>query len=321
MNLDVLPYSTYTENNRRPRRTAENPSVGGVTLFFLLGLFFSLCLTACQTQIPHMAEPSAPVNSTQLFLPSPTITPAQRTATVTASPTTLPCLQEPGIVTRSQVVDSSLPRPFPYRIYLPACCNEDEGGSYPSLYLLHGLVKDDSQWDTLGIDEIADRLIANEASPPFIIVMPFHATGIDIETALVDVLVPFIDEQYPTNNDPRFRSIGGLSRGGGLALRIGLKNPDVFHSIGLHSPANFSSRVYIAQWVDQIPEDVEMHVWVDIGDRDPLLESTQLLIAWLEEFDLDLSTSMNIGFHDDNYWSQHLESYLTWYIGTWPSGN
>ncbi len=187
--------------------------------------------------------------------------------------------------------------------------------------MLHGLAKDDSEWDTLGIDETADLLISEGSAPPFIIVMPFHATGIDLETALVNVLVPYIDEQYRTMLDPEFRSIGGLSRGGGLALRIGLQNPDLFHTIGMHSPANVSSREYITRWIDQIPADVQMHLWIDIGDHDPLLESTQLLISWLEQLGMDPLTSVNTGFHDSNYWSQHLESYLTWYVGTWPTGN
>jgi enterochelin esterase-like enzyme len=187
--------------------------------------------------------------------------------------------------------------------------------------MLHGLTKDDSQWDELGIDETADRLISSGAAPPFIIVMPYHATGIDIETALVDVLVPFIDEQYHTNTDPRFRSIGGLSRGGGIALRIGLKNPDIFRTIGLHSPANISSRTYIAHWIDEFLEDVQMSMWIDIGDRDPLLESAEQLITWLEELGMDPQTSINLGFHDSNYWRQHIESYLVWYVGAWPSDN
>ncbi len=321
MNLDVLPYSTYTDHNRRPRRTADTPSVGGVTFFILLGMVFSMCLAACQGVTSDAAELSMRDESTQTHGPSPTSTTTIPTPTKTASPTKLACAQQPGTVLRGQIADPSLPRYFPFRIYLPACYNEDEGRPYPSLYALHGLAKDDSQWDMLGIDETADRMIANGASPPFIIVMPLHATGIDIETALVDVLVPYIDEHYHTNMDPDFRSIGGLSRGGGLALRIGLKNPDVFHSIGLHSPANVSSLPYLTNWVDQIPEEVQMHVWIDIGDRDPLLESTQLLITWLEELGLDPLTSINIGFHDSNYWTQHIESYLTWYIGTWPSGN
>jgi len=316
MNLDVLPYSTYTENNRRPRRTADTPSVGGVTFFLLLGIFLSMSLTACQGVTTDAAVPGTQVEPIQTRLPTSTVP----TPTISASPTKMTCAQQPGTVLRSQIPDPSLPRYFPYRIYLPACYDEDSGQLYPSLYLLHGLAKDDSQWDLLGINETADLLIANGASPPFIIVMPFHATGIDIETALADVLVPYIDAHYHTNADPSFRSIGGLSRGGGLALRIGLNNPDVFHSIGLHSPANVSSRVYITQWVDQIPEEVQMHVWIDIGDRDPLLESTQNLITWLEELGLDPLTSINTGFHDSNYWSQHIESYLTWYVSNWPSG-
>lgn len=287
----------------------------------MLGVFSCmLSLTACQSDSVDATSPSATPSPTH---PSPTISPTVPTPTVTAtaSPTPLPCTQQPGEVIRSQVVDSSLPRPFPFRIYLPACYDEESARTYPSLYMLHGLAKDDSEWDTLGIDEAADLLISNGNAPPFIIVMPFHATGIDLETALVDVLVPYIDEQYRTIPDPDFRSIGGLSRGGGLALRIGLQNPDLFHAIGMHSPANVSSREYITRRIDQIPPDVQLHLWIDIGDHDPLLESTQLLVSWLEDLGMDLLTFVNTGFHDSNYWSQHVESYLNWYVGTWSTGD
>jgi S-formylglutathione hydrolase FrmB len=321
MALDVRQYSKYTQCNRRPRCTAVHPSDGGVIFGAMLGVFAGmLSLTACRPETVDATNSSATSSPTR---PSPAISPTVPTPTVTAtgSPTPHPCTQQPGEVIRSQVVDPSLPRPFPFRIYLPACYDEGSGRRYPSLYMLHGLAKDDSEWDTLGIDETADLLISEGSAPPFIIVMPFHATGIDLETALVIVLVPYIDEQYRTMLDPDFRSIGGLSRGGGLALRIGLQNPDLFHTIGMHSPANVSSREYITRWIDQIPADVQMHLWIDIGDHDPLLESTQLLISWLEQLGMDPLTFVNTGFHDSNYWSQHLESYLTWYVGTWPTGN
>lgn len=322
MDLDGLNYSTYTQHNRRPRRTADTPPVGGVILFVILWIIVcSLYLTACQGNTRDITNTSKPVIPTHTIRPASTIAPTAPTPTIAPSSeaTTLPCTQQPGTVTRNQIADPSLPRYFPFRIYLPACYDVESGESYPTLYMLHGLAKDDSEWDTLGIDETADLLISKGSAPPFLIVMPFHATGIDLETALVEFLVPYIDEHYRTRNDPRFRSIGGLSRGGGLALRIGLQNPHLFHSIGLHSPANVSSRTYITRWVDQIPEDVKMNLWIDIGDRDPLLESTQLLITWLEELNLDPLISINTGFHDNNYWSQHLESYLTWYVEVWTS--
>jgi enterochelin esterase-like enzyme len=323
MNLDVLPYSAYTGNNRRPRRTADIPSVGGVVLIILAGVCVGvLSLTACQRNTIGTSNPGTPAATANPTRPSPTISPTAPTpkVTVKASSTPLPCTQQSGKVIRSQVVNSSLPRPFIFRIYLPACYDEEIGRSFPSLYMLHGWTRDDSQWDSLGIDETADMLIAQGSAPPFIIIMPFHANGINLETALVDILVPYIDEQYRTILDPDFRSIGGLSRGGGRALRIGLQNPDLFHTIGLHSPANMYNRYYITLWADQLPADVKMHLWIDIGDQDSLLESTQILISWLDELGLDPLTSINTGGHDSDYWSQHLESYLTWYIGTWPSG-
>ncbi|NIS79790.1 MAG: hypothetical protein GTO14_06190 [Anaerolineales bacterium] len=208
-------------------------------------------------------------------------------------------------------------RALPFRIYLPPCYGKLENTRYPSLYLFHGLGADDSQWDDLGIDERADDLITSQQSLPFLIIMPHQVKGIDMESALIDILIPHIDRTYRARPDPWFRAIGGLSRGGGLALRIGLKHYDTFSTIGMHSPANPYSAPYIVNWVTAIPPYATPVIWIDIGDRDPLLKLTQELISLFSELNVTTEIQINPGDHDASYWSSQTGEYLRWYNDQW----
>jgi len=216
---------------------------------------------------------------------------------------------------------SSLVRPLTYRVYLPPCFNSERHTPYPTLYLLHGLSYTDSQWDELGMDETADALINGDQIPPFIIVMPREQTGIDLENAVIDVLVPVIDQSYPTERSPEGRAIGGISRGGGLALRIGLRHPDVFSAIGLHSPATLYSPPYIVRWIGQIPEDSIPRLWIDIGEGDPLYKSVSDLLSIFDEYSMPYAFQVSPGNHNPAYWSSHLDSYLRWYASDWSSAS
>jgi enterochelin esterase family protein len=204
-----------------------------------------------------------------------------------------------------------------FQVYLPPCYEEGIDQDYPTLYMLHGLHADASQWLDLGITEIAANLISSGQVEPFIIVLPTQKAGVDLESAVIDELVPYIDNVYRSQQDPAFRAIGGLSRGGGSALRIGLKHPDIFGNIGLHSPATFYDLVYVTLWIRGIPKDDLPRIWIDIGKDDSLRESTLALIATLDELEVAYTSLLPEGDHTAAYWSAHLEDYLRWYTSLW----
>ena len=82
------------------------------------------------------------------------------------------CNEISGTLSR-EILDSEL-LGFPYEVsvYTPPCYEFDPEASYPVLYLLHGQAMDDTFWSSLGVTEIADLLIAEEGSAPFLMVMP-----------------------------------------------------------------------------------------------------------------------------------------------------
>jgi enterochelin esterase-like enzyme len=206
---------------------------------------------------------------------------------------------------------------MPFRVYLPPCYADINEKTYPTLYLLHGLQSTDSQWDELGVDEVADTLITSGTLPPFIIVMPWHRTGIDLIRAVPEVLVPYIDANYASRTRRAYRAIGGLSKGGGQALEIGLKYPEEFSAVGMHSPAVQYLDSVIIDWALSIPSENRPSLWIDIGRRDSLYPAAESLITAFQQNSIPIMIQINEGDHLPEYWQEHLDDYLRWYTSNW----
>jgi enterochelin esterase-like enzyme len=213
-------------------------------------------------------------------------------------------------------------RSLAYRLYLPPCFDPESEAPYPTLYLLHGLAQSEAEWDDLGIDAVADRLILEGSVPPFVIVMPGERTGFDMLSVITGSLLPHLEASLPTGGQPGLRAVGGLSRGAGWALRIGAQRPDLFGAIGLHSPAVLSPDLYLLPtWARQIPASSAPRLWLDIGTDDTLLPAARELRAILDDLRWPYTWVLNRGEHTSSYWSKHLEQYLRWYAQGWPSSS
>jgi enterochelin esterase-like enzyme len=218
---------------------------------------------------------------------------------------------------QNELIDPDLPRGLPYRVYVPPCAAE-EFGQLPSLYLLHGLARTDAQWDELEADKIAQNLVARDKAPPFLIVMPWERLGLDYEQTIVEFLIPHIESEYGASSDRALRSIGGISRGAGWALRIGMQHPELFQAIGLHSPAVLVPDMFaLPGWIEAIPKEKTPEIWIDIGDRDPLRLSLPELTTLFDEAGLPYVRNSYPGEHIENYWTEHVEDYLRWYVAGW----
>lgn len=218
-----------------------------------------------------------------------------------------------------------LPLPLEFRLYLPPCYAELPARRFPVLYLIHGQNYNDDQWDRLGVDETADRLIASGELPPLIIVMPRdrsweQPTEDRFGEALMKDLLPWVDENYRTLPERRYRAIGGLSRGAGWALHLGFSYWESFGAIGMHSlPVFWTDLPYIRGWIDAIPREQLPRIYMDLGDKDrPQISKSA---HWFEE----LLTAKGIphewhlypGYHEEAYWEAHVEEYLRWYAQKW----
>ena len=194
------------------------------------------------------------------------------------------------------------------------------------LYLLHGQTYTDDQWIRLGVVDTVDDLILSGESIPFIIVFPDDRywnlpPGPGFGQRLVEDLIPYIDSTYRTVPDRNHRAIGGLSRGAGWSLRLGLGHWELFGSIGLHSLAVLQADASeIGSWLAEIPRPSRPRVFMDIGENDQGLSMARQVELQFNQFGLTHEWHLYSGAHREDYWRAHVEEYLRWYAEGWNNG-
>jgi enterochelin esterase-like enzyme len=218
-----------------------------------------------------------------------------------------------------------LPLPLDYIVYLPPCYDQLPERRFPVLYLIHGQNYNNDQWDRLGADETADALIASGEIPPFIMVFPrdrswAQPTEDRFGEVLVTSLIPHIDQEYRTLPDRAYRAIGGLSRGAGWAVHLGLKEWELFGAIGANSlPVFWTDTAHVAEWLDAIPKESLPRIYLDIGEKDrpTILQSAIWFENLLTEKNIPHEWHLFSGYHEEAYWESHVEQYLRWYTKGW----
>lgn len=253
----------------------------------------------------------------------------QPTPTLKATPATALCATAGQIV--QGVYPSQIEGPWRnYRIYLPPCYTPAR--TYPTLYLLHGNVRADEEWDEIGIDESAESLIHAGRIPPLLIVMPDGRTLSDItsggpgsyEDSLLSELIPFIEQTYCAAPQRAYRALGGLSRGGYWALEIAFRHPDQFISVGGHEAALLD----IATWPEVDPEvtvlthDLSgLRIYLDFAGGYSMRYTAQGLHETMLSADIPHVWLVHPdGQHEEAYWMAHAAEYLLWYAEAWPDG-
>lgn len=271
-------------------------------------------ITACSSS-PQPDPTSQPILPSASPLPSATAEPTSIPATPTSTP--LACLTQPGGIAQD-TLETTKP-PEQYFIYLPPCYAEQLDRRYPVLYLLHGQTYKADQWIHLGATDALDTLIHSGKIPPYIIVFPDDRywnvpAGATFGDRLINSLIPYIDNTYRTIPDRKHRAIGGLSRGAGWSLHLGLSHSDLFGVIGLHSLAVFTGDdVLVHRWLNQIPADSYPRVYIDIGDNDPQAGEAQSIENIFNDYGILHEWHLYQGGHTEDYWSAHVTEYVEWY--------
>ena len=289
-------------------------------------ILLTLSLSACQ--VPVISLPVAPLGPTPTRTPfqalSPTPSPTlTRTPTVTPTTTPVPCLEKNGTFEDFKIAFQP-GQPFTFRVYTPPCFDPDPQVRYPVLYMIHGQTFAHDQWERLGIGEAADEMILSRTTLPFLIVMPREDdTFSDIYTSifardLIGGLVPWIDEHYPTCAERACRAIGGLSRGGAWALRLGFLHWDLFGAVGLHStPPFIGDPEKFPIWLRDIPAGQAPRLYMDSGNGDAYLVTTTKFENLLVQLNVPHEWYLFNGRHEEQYWSDHVADYLAWYTAPW----
>mgnify|MGYP001094585915 CR=1 FL=1 len=208
------------------------------------------------------------------------------------------------------------------QIYTPPCYDQSEM-RYPTLYLLHGAAETEQQWEELGLDKVVDDQIHEEAIPPLIIIMPREDTWVSLQENpfgdhLMQTLIPWVDQEYRTLPERRYRAVGGISRGGNWAIRLGMLHWETFGSLGAHSaPLFYGDLNRLPGWLEDIPENSIPRIYLDISEGDRYLPEAESLRDILRDADVTLEWHLYPGLHNETYWSSHLEEYLLWYSAGW----
>jgi enterochelin esterase-like enzyme len=302
-----------------------------IAAWLSLCLIILVSLAACQPNpTPSLIGYNPPTNTpsmmTPTVIPTATITsiPHQPTQSVsTPTPTPNNCLLDGGEIISTSFSSEYLGEDFHFQVYLPPCYHEQPDQRYPVTYLLHGLYYSEDQWPRMGIVEQMDRLVAESEIPPFIIILPrearFESPQISaFDNALIEELIPWVDQHYRTLAEKPYRAIGGLSRGAAWSVRIGLEYYQHFDSIGAHSlPLFATDNSKSTEWLASIPPEDLPAFYIDIGRGDPERSTAQDFADKLDDNNVPHMWYLFNGGHTEDYWSAHLEGYLRWYARDW----
>lgn len=126
-----------------------------------------------------------------------------------------------------------------YNIFLPDAYQSEPDRRFPVIYFLHGSAGNESRSISLA-SFLRDAIEAKQV-PPVLMVFVNGGRGsgyidsvdgtVRPETMIIDELIPHIGATYRTIEDRGGRAIEGFSMGGGGALRLAAKHPQLFSSV------------------------------------------------------------------------------------------
>ena len=171
----------------------------------------------------------------------------------------------------------------------------EEGKDYPVLYLFHEVAENRTAWsDASRLNYLLDNLIADGKCVPFLVVendctvlLNYHdrpdwfENYPELEQFMLRECIPYVESHFKVRSDKWSRAIAGFGLGAAQTAYIGMRNTDVFGSIGL----------FTAFWVS-----ASFH---EEGKDDPLYTAAQYVGAHPEEIDVFYRSEGDQDMHFD----------------------
>lgn len=211
-------------------------------------------------------------------------------------------------------------------VYTPPGYDRNLGVKYPVLYLQHGSGESELGWTMQGkVNFILDNLIAEGKSKPFLVVMDNgYAPRPEAENQnnpggndnlfaelVTGELIPMIDANFRTLSNQKNRAIAGLSMGGGQAMRIGFKHPELFGTV-----ATFSGGVRGSFDLQTANEGIFRDAksfnrtyqlfFIGCGTLEPAFQNMKGMYDSLKEHGINTAFSGPVGSHEWQVWRIHL---------------
>ena len=237
------------------------------------------------------------------------------------------------------------------KVYFGDMPRREPGKPYKTLYLLHGILGDDTDW------LYGTRIARWAAEKDLCVVMPsgenmFYVdqpdTGNRFGEFIGRELVEFTRKTFPLSHKREDTYIGGLSMGGYGAMRNGLKYSDTFGAIiGLSSAFLVDESLLIVNPNPTFPSDrqeykkavfgqdleaaiasdknpyvlIRQHleqkkeipaIFMACGKDDFLLSKNQKFVSFLRENNVPVHYVEAPGNHEWDFWDTHIKEALEW---------
>ncbi len=234
-----------------------------------------------------------------------------------------------------------------YSVLLPDSYDAHPERSYPVLYLLHGGGDHHTTWEEKGLmSRTVDRLVAEGRMEEMVIVCPeacenemiyFNMPGWRYEDHFFGELIPYMERTYRIKAEKRYRSVAGLSMGGGGATVYGIRHPEMFNMVfdmsgylrrqdifGKNDNPDLEARQRCVEENNPIPvvengTREQVRAWrtvrwfVDCGDHDFTLESNMDFVKALRSKGIECEMRVRSGSHGWPYWQVSLEMALEFF--------
>ncbi|MEQ8789231.1 MAG: alpha/beta hydrolase-fold protein [Pirellulaceae bacterium] len=137
--------------------------------------------------------------------------------------------ESPGL-SHHVLPSKALGRDVGYVVWKPEDFDDSGATRYGVIYFLHGMGGNESA-DAGGFSSLVRSAVKRGVMPPVICVFPNGGrSGYrgEVETMIVDELIPLIDKSYPTKAEAGSRVVAGFSMGGAGSVRLSLLHPELF---------------------------------------------------------------------------------------------
>ncbi|MFK8114374.1 MAG: BNR-4 repeat-containing protein [Rubripirellula sp.] len=132
------------------------------------------------------------------------------------------------------LASTSLGHDVGYAVWTPPKYDANNDTRYPVVYFLHGAGGTEAS-DSGGFSSRVAGAVRAGTFPEAICVFPNGGMSFyrgDVESMIIDELIPLIDRDYRTKAKPAGRALAGFSMGGAGSVRLALLHPELFCAAG-----------------------------------------------------------------------------------------
>ncbi len=204
------------------------------------------------------------------------------------------------------------------RVYMPPDYDGNDN-NFPSIY-----VHDGGEYISLAdMDNVLDFCISEQICEPVIAVFvdPVNRNSEywlndDFRQMFIEELVPHIDDNYRTINDPERRAVMGASLGGITSVFLAHRHPDIFGMAGGHSSALWIEDEVLINEIEEAEATTNKY-YLDVGTFEGntfLNNNRRLRDIFISHGNEVLYQEWNDG-HSWGNWRGHIDDILGFFFG------